>query len=277
MGTLIALGKDLIYTSGGGPSPTPTPDGKIVIPINDVTIWQECAGITEGYSTMADILADSAMLLLLMGDDNAVDYMVRSTDFISDITSNQNAMNDIGLNNYAANTLLESSDWIDAVCTSSYFESVLNTKVPVMTSNTIPSGSCFASSTYSGRNPYNAFDNVSGNFWMSTNTTETTPQYLGYEFDKKVKVVKFHFYGFTWAGGSGYPRNYSVQGYDDETNNWVDIASYTSNSSMDVTKIFINANDYQKYRIYGTLWVLGNDDRNRAGLQTLQFYGRADV
>lgn len=268
MGTLIALGKDLIYTSGGGPSPTPTPDGKIVIPINDVTIWQECAGITEGYSTMADILADSAMLLLLMGDDNAVDYMVRSTDFISDITSNQNAMNDIGLNNYASNILLTDSVWCAAICSSTYFESVLNVKVPTMTSNTTPSGECFSSSEFSAAYPtWKAFDgDTTTQGWGSGNGTGVG-QYCGYKFTSQKDV-----YVYKAQDANNRMTSIKFQGSNNGSS-WADISPVLS-TKIDRWFSYRTANPtkYQYYRMY-----VNAVSQNNVAVTEIQFYGREDV
>lgn len=68
--------------------PTPpgpdVPDGKTVLPINDIIVWQECAGIENGYTTLGEILNDSSFLSVLMSSNNAVDYLKRSTDFASE-------------------------------------------------------------------------------------------------------------------------------------------------------------------------------------------------
>ena len=84
-----------------------TPEGSTVLPTDDIQTWLACAGITDkSYTTLAEVLADSTTLLALMSNDNAVDYLVRSTTWASGITADSTAMTDIGANNYCANTLL---------------------------------------------------------------------------------------------------------------------------------------------------------------------------
>lgn len=55
------------------------PDGKTVTPTDDVSIWLQCGQRSENYTTLAEVLADSTCLSALMSDNNAVDYLVRST------------------------------------------------------------------------------------------------------------------------------------------------------------------------------------------------------
>ena len=292
------------------------PDGRTVLPTDDVSIWLACGQRSETYTTLSQVLADSTCLSALISDSNAVDYLVRSksfaksealvpamTDnthpsgeafasvsystnlpykafdnntstywntssnsneyvgytftsakivtgisllpdftgtstynkvknfkvqgsndgFVSDIndlyegtaestnsptvqrfnfanstaytsyrlfvidtystanigvislqfynvaeglTDNATAMSYIGLNNYASNTLLADSTWCSAICNSTYFESVLNVKAPIMTSDTTPSGYVASANNYaSGYNPYKAFDGNDSTCW----------------------------------------------------------------------------------------------------------------
>ena len=101
------------YSSGSN-----IPDGKTVTPVNDVEIWQKCAGISSPtYTTLAGVLSDNSLLMTLMASDNAVDYLVRSTDWVAPQSA-----------------------------------------VPIMTSDTTPSGVASASAYYSGRQAFHAFD-----------------------------------------------------------------------------------------------------------------------
>ena len=63
--------------------------------------------------------------------------------YCESVCTNATAMTYIGQNNYASNTLLADATWCNAICNSEYFESVLNVKVPKMTSDTTPEGECF--------------------------------------------------------------------------------------------------------------------------------------
>lgn len=107
------------------------PDGRTVLPTDDIQTWLNCADIwNKTYTTLAEVLADTDTLLALISSNNAVDYMVRSTTW-----------------------------------------AVSQTLVPVMTDNTHPSGECSASSTESPRYPWKAFDNDSSTFWNTNGAT----------------------------------------------------------------------------------------------------------
>ena len=117
------------------------PDGSTVTPTDDIQTLLNCANIWDkSYTTLTELLSDSTSLQAVISSNNAIDYLVRSTTFASDVTADSTAMSYIGLNNYASNTLLGDATWCSAICNSTYFESVLNVKVPTMTSATTPSG-----------------------------------------------------------------------------------------------------------------------------------------
>lgn len=63
------------------------PDGRTVLPTDDIQIWLHCANIwNKAYTTLAEVLADTTTLSALMASNNAVDYMVRSTTWATIIT-----------------------------------------------------------------------------------------------------------------------------------------------------------------------------------------------
>ena len=135
------------------------PDGSTATPTDVVQTWLACAGINDkAYTTVAQVLGDSTTLLALISDNNAVDYMVRSTSWANSVCANATAMTDIGANNYCANTLLSNATWASAIANSTYFESVLNVKVPTMTSDTTPSGIASSNDEASANKAYMAFD-----------------------------------------------------------------------------------------------------------------------
>ena len=168
------------------------PDGRTVTPVNDVQTLLHCAGIFDkGYTVLSQLIADTASLYSVITNNNAIDYMVRSTSFASGICGNNTAMTYIGSDNYASDTLLDDATWCAAICNSTYFESVLNVKVPIMTSNTAPSGIASAESTLieggQDYSPYRAFNENTSNFWISNNTRNS---WVAYEFTNDVKIYK---------------------------------------------------------------------------------------
>lgn len=59
------------------------PDGKTVLPTDDIETWLLCADIKDvSYTTLAEVLADEDVLRRLLTDDNAIDYLKRSTEWI---------------------------------------------------------------------------------------------------------------------------------------------------------------------------------------------------
>jgi len=118
----------VITTSGQTESVTLSfiPDGSTVTPVNDIQTWLLCAGIkNKPYTTLAEVIADSQTLLSLISDNNAVDYMVRSTSFASDTCADALAMLYIGEDNYCATALQADNTWNTAITGSSYSDLVL--------------------------------------------------------------------------------------------------------------------------------------------------------
>lgn len=175
--------RSVLIGAGGG-----VPDGKTVLPVNDVQIWIKCAQQKSSYTTLAQVLADTTLLTALIQSNNACDYLARSTAWASDVCADSTAMTIIGANNYCADTLLADSTWFTAICDSTYFESVLNVKVPVMTSNTTPSGECTASSYGSGYEIYKAFDGNSNTACSPSSSVSTG--WVQYQFTQPVSVKK---------------------------------------------------------------------------------------
>lgn len=252
------------------------PEGSTVLPTDDIQTWLACAGIKDkSYTTLNEVLSDSTTLLALMSNNNAVDYLVRSTTWANGITADSTAMTDIGANNYCANTLLSDSTWLNAICNSTYFESVLNVKVPTMTSNTTPSGECFGSSLWDANNTqyYKAFDGNTSDGWLSTNQINA---YVGYKFTSKVKVFKAVVNNYPYdSSGFVRLRNFKIQGSNDNfVSDINDLATdeYPNQQSGLYSVTFSNNSEYQYYRLY-----IIDSYGGYLGAKDVQFYGRADV
>lgn len=187
-------------------------------------------------------------------------------------TDNATAMTYIGANNYASNTLLGNSTWLNAICNSTYFESVLNFKNPVMTSNNTPSGECFGSTASdSGYTFYRAFDNNSSTSYRSNATTSGT--YVGYTFTSAKKIV-FAKLSCTNLGSSSAQRTLSIDGSNDSAN-WNSLGSVEltipATTTTDSNVVLNNNTNYVSYRLYAT------SSTGRLVIPELNFYGRVDV
>lgn len=251
------------------------PDGRTVLPTDDVSIWLACGGRSEAYTTLSEVLNDSVCLSALIADSNAVDYLVRSTTWASDICGDSSAMSYIGLNNYASNTLLADSTWCSAICNSTYFESVLNLKTPDMTGATTPSGVAFDNGSYDNNNPaWYSFSSQANKYWVSPNGSGAG-KYFGYEFTSAVKIFKAVINGdATYATGTYAFNSAKIQAtnYNDWSNP-IDLQSYNNSGETNYSFIFNNPTAYSKYR-----WICTSYSGGKYyGGMKLQFYGRADI
>lgn len=247
------------------------PDGSTVLPTDDIQILLNCANIWDkAYTTLAELLSDTTTLLAVISSNNAIDYMVRSTTWASGATSDSTAMTYIGLNNYASNTLLSDSTWCNAICNSAYFESVLNVKVPTMTSNTTPSGEAFANSEYNIQySAYKAFDGSLVDGMGEWASVDASVSWVAYDFETPVKVYK-------WGTYSRYAttQTYKIQGSSDRST-WVDESTQHSGLSNNAWHYFVadvSNSAYRYHRLY-----MENTNIHYTNLKELRFYGRKDV
>lgn len=194
--------------------------------------------------------------------------------YSASITDNSTAMSYIGLNNYCANTLLADSTWCEAICNSEYFESVLNVKVPVMTSNTTPSGVVSASSNYTNTAPWKAFDGDNNTEWDPS--SNASPSWLMYEFPTNTRIY------LAWmrirekkSGFTAY-----IQGSNDGLT-WETLYTHPADTSSggayyEEWAVLSSVSDYKYYRWYTTrvAFIAGNFSANP---RQMQFYGREDV
>lgn len=188
----------------------PIPNGATATPINNIQIWLHCADIwNKNYTTIAQVLADASTLQALIASNNAADYMARSTNWASSVCANQTAMGYIGNNNYCANKLLGNSTWRTAICNSSYFQSVLNVKVPTMTSNTAPSGTVASTGLTDATKAYYVFDGNNNNFVDENNGDALT---ISYSFGKNVKIYKMQ-YNLSYSSGYSYVTSADIKIY----------------------------------------------------------------
>ncbi|MBO7451424.1 MAG: hypothetical protein J6U54_13755 [Clostridiales bacterium] len=248
-------------------------NGASIVPSDDVTVWLKCGARYENYTTMTEILADTTCLAGLMSSRNAVDYLLRSTSFMTAIGASENAMTYIGLNNYCANTLLaDLANWMPAICDSQYFEKVLNVKVPIMTSNNTPSGECDGL----GTNTYKIFDGDE-NTNVCNNSSGTF--YYSYKFPTVVKIFKFMVLPWLY---NGVCTAYGVwiESKLDTGSDWTRIHTLLLGSGQ-TTKKYVTLSapaEYNNFRIGLNGWN-NNSQSNPAnrGLREAQFYGRVDV
>ena len=271
-GTTMKKTIDLSYW---GVHPTVTfedrPNGATVTPTDDVQTWLHCANIwNKSYTTISEVVADTTTLNTLIANENANDYLVRSTTWASDICSNELAMTYIGNNNYCANKLLDNGTWLTAICNSTYFEKVLNFKVPTMISYTEPEGEVSASKEWTGSTlAYKAFDNNYDDYWASGSTI---PAWIQYKFKakNKVKMIVFALGDKNWA-----MKDCILQGSNDGVS-FTDIKSFTNTETTGKKDVTVICSDNTKAYLYYRLYI-STASNSGSTLSKLQFYGREEA
>ena len=246
------------------------PDGRTVTPTDDIQIWLHCADIWDKtYTTLVEVLADTSTLVMLMAIDNAVDYLVRSTTWVSGICSSEIAMKSIGASDYASTTLLADSTWNSAIHGSPYSSYVENVSVPIMTSNTTPSGTCSGSTVHSATYDYwKAFDGSADSNWSSSNGN-TTNQYLRYVFDYSVTIYKAVVQNRN-DSNNFYVKNCKIQ-YSADGITYLDDVSFTNSSGQAVsTTVMLSGVSGVGFGVF----AIDNYGGNYSQIGELQFYGR---
>lgn len=246
------------------------PKGSTVTPTDDIQTWFQCVDLNKSYTTISQVLADTNTLSALISDNNASDYLVRSTTWTSDICNNESAMTYIGLNEYCANKLLADSTWFESICNSAYFEKVLNVKVPTMISNTEPYGEAYGDSIFSSNFMYyKAFDDNENTFWQSTNANKE--HYIQYKFTNPVNVRMVEYLNGTDRFWISKPNVYgSNNGVD-----WKKLGELTNDNLNKVTEPIYNNEYYLYYRLTATPG-LPVDGMYIMLIKELQFYGRTE-
>ena len=257
------------------------PNGATVTPTDDVQTWLHCANIFDkSYTTVTEVIADKTTLNALVQNENANDYLVRSTTFSTKLcenNANNEAMYYLGLYDGCANKLLADDYWSNAICSADVkltngdylFEKVLNFKVPTMTSYTEPEGEASASKEWTNSTlAYMAFDNNYNNFWCSSSKT---PSWIQYKFKAKNKVKMIVYaLGNSWA-----MKDCILQGSNDGVS-FTDIKSFTNTETTAKKDVKVicsdNMNAYLYYRLY-----ISTASASGSTLSKLQFYGREEA
>lgn len=252
-----------------------TPNGATVTPTDDVQTWLHCAGVwNKSYTTISEVIADTTTLNTLIANENANDYLVRSTTFATDMCADETAMTYIGLNDYCANKLLDNSTWLNAICNSAYFDKVLNKSVPTLISNT---GSDGGEASGDFENPaYYTFVDASDK--LQGTSAISTPKYVAYDFKKPVivRLIKIK----SWGTRTVYkPWNMTLIGDNGAEE---EICKLVGNNNVLEQKFNItNNSSYNKYKLVVNDAYKGNSttekSTNYCNLDYVNFYGREGV
>jgi hypothetical protein len=245
------------------------PDGSTITPTDAIQTWLKCAGINDkNYTTLNEVLADTDTFTALLQDSNACDYMARSTTWASTICADADAMARIGKYDYCSCALLGNSTWASAIAGSSYVDSVLNASVPIMTSNTAPSGECFASDTYIPETygAWKAFDKSNSTWWSSNYVVANS--YIGYKFPSAVQVVRVMIHTYHENYATSVKLQGSNDGFVSDTHD-IDTLTITTPD----TDLYFAVSNSDKYLYYRLLTVTGSSGATNINYKEIQFYG----
>ena len=121
-----------------------TPDGAIVIPINDVQTWLHCANIWDKPTITSVTDIDEVTYNILFSSDNANDYLFRTnnTTIISDIVSCESAYTVLSSATFdtLVDRMLTNDVWFNAIVSSeSSFGTILKGLLPTFPMQNITS------------------------------------------------------------------------------------------------------------------------------------------
>ncbi|MGE5403500.1 MAG: fibronectin type III domain-containing protein [Candidatus Saccharibacteria bacterium] len=124
--------------------------------------------------------------------------------------------------------------------------------VPIMTSNTSPSGECNAITNESGVEAYKAFDRNPSTWWNGCNGTP--PGWLSYTFPQPKVITKYsiqNYPGYQSTAGRYDPMNWTFEAYNGSS--WVTLDSQTNqhfSAGERKEYSFTNTTAFSAYRIY---------------------------
>ena len=265
-------------------------DGLVAMPLNDIATWLKTNSTGEtsskGYTTLAQVIADTTTLNNLMANKSAMQYLARSTGFADEGCASETFMTYLGKSTYLDSTVLNSDIWVTAVCNSTYFELVLNVKVPTMTSNNAPTGIAFASSNYKSNYAFRAFDGIGGDSnnisysyrWVAEERTNFVEQFIGYKFVNPMKCKKITIKFFR----DGYSLETTTFNVEASNNNidWTDISTdiiiNDPNNQNLYFKVELPLNTKESYLYYRLLFKSPTtyfNGKYTVAIWEMQFYG----
>lgn len=119
--------------------------------------------------------------------------------------------------------------------------------IPDMTSNTAPSGTASASTTFTGYDAFKAMDQDSATYWSTATATPTG--WIAYEWAAAKKINKYTIKGRADAS-DGSPKNWTFEGWNGSA--WVVLdtrSNITWTNGEKKTFTCSNETSYTKYRI----------------------------
>ena len=275
---MIGITNKYNLSRGGGGGDLP--NGKTVLPVNDVPTLLACGGLSAlGYTTLQQLCNDKESFLNLCAVNNAVDYLVRCDSFITTICADATLVGALGSTNYCAITFMQNIQWLTAICASENWYLVCSANVK----KNIDSNKCIGSSQYASNCGFpHAYETNVNNLGWSANTGPIEGGWIGYRFNYLFTVRSVCFRSKISSdikpssSGLWRIRKFKLQGSNDGTN-WEDASSvYASLDTMDLCYYAVDCDTkYLFWRLYA---IEGTDDSsNWPMIHSLDFLGRVGV
>jgi len=231
--TLYATGSPYTFTVHHAETYTITVTYNQRIYTDTVTFTTEGQSFSKTLPSPSEVDANDLNLWLWFGDVSG------TFSSLSEILANSTALSMLMSSTDAVDYLVRSTDWI-----------INKGLVPIMTSDTTPSGVASAGNVYGSNNAYKAFDDDDTTYWY-TNVTDST-SWIQYEFENPVCAKRFKALITLASANTNYcPSGYTLSASNDGVNfitlKTASITKVTSSFELDVS--FENPNLFKYYRI----------------------------
>lgn len=254
------------------------PVGSTVTPTDSAAILIACAGGGYNYTTIAQIIADTACLTKIAASNNAIDYLFRlnSGALFNGITENATVFAKIATNEYAVKKICASEAWSRAANNSSAVQSIWNytlgrLKTVTDASNVTTSDgtNITSSSTFNGYtlealvDGDNAASAPSINpHWIPSDSSGTS--YITLLFPKDVCVKKLEWQ----QGGTNQGSADVVVSVSNNGSNWTSVATGTHTANARSTIDMVKNTTYARY-----LRITRNNMKGLCSVGELMVYG----
>ena len=239
------------------------------------TNWLNIAGLDATQYNSTNILSDTTIMNTVMNNENAINYMIESTEFIVPaIANSQTAIVELSKSSYLSNVLKKQE--VTNILKNSKYESnfLANlTKNARMTSDETADAKTSASTVETaGYEAYKAFDGVWQ--WQNSWCSLAVPQNLTYQF-KNTSIVP---YKFVIMGNSTTDNGKKGKAYIEASTNGNDWTSISDSFDLPVNERVMvypnsNINNYNYFRLNVTEST-GTYLHNKAIISEWEIYGK---
>ena len=254
------------------------PVGSTITPTDSATVLIQCAGGGYAYTTIEQIIADSACLTKIIASNNAIDYLFRldSGTLFNSITGNATIFAKVATNPYAVKKICASEEWSRAANSSSAVQSIWNyilgrfKTVTSATNVTTDDGTNITSSSTHDGYPLYALvngDNAASAtsidpYWLPANNTGTS--YITLLFTHPVCIKKLEWQHGAKNGGSAVV----VVSVSSDGSTWTSVATGTHMSGSRTIIDIVKNTKYARY-----LRITRNNASGYCSIGELMMYG----